>query len=474
MSAISARARAILAPAALSAAALLGSCNPYDLLVHDRFEQASFDSDVDILWVVDSSNSMERIREELQVHFGAFIAQFANVDSGEGQELEYDNISEATVAWAEFLINQERFLNYHIGITTTDVDNAGNGRQGNIRSLEPIGGNGCQEPTVLNPRYEQENEGRSLIQDFRSLVDVGIDGSGDEKGLYSAALSICKGMPDSFWDGFDDLPDTDPVKQVCQQVRAVGEEGCNQSFFREGAATVVIVVSDEGDDTERLGQFPPEDWVVDCQQEHIDAGDTLFGECDCRLSWFLDFFESVGRPVVFATIAPSYQEWGDPVVLCDGSQVEYPGPCNAFGANVCAIDFYQQSACLTQGLYTPIEVRNEPPTVDGQPNPDSTCGLADFEAALGSIGAMISNLSRSWKLSVIPQVDSITVYRDGTGGREIVPKLVDSPSGGWTYIPQDRALSFKGEAVPSYDDVIDVYYLPEFDRSTQMDRDLPF
>ena len=102
-----------------AAAVVLGSCNAYDLMMHDRFEQAAFDGDVDILWVVDNSNSMARIQEEVQVNFGAFISSFANVSDEGGQELDYDTIQDATIAWAEFLINQERFLNYNMGVVTT-------------------------------------------------------------------------------------------------------------------------------------------------------------------------------------------------------------------------------------------------------------------------------------------------------------------------------------------------------------------
>ena len=75
-----------LAPVALLVAAsvvALGSCNnPYDLLVHDRFEQADFDGSVDILWVVDNSSSMTEIHSEIQVNFGAFITNFGNIDGG--------------------------------------------------------------------------------------------------------------------------------------------------------------------------------------------------------------------------------------------------------------------------------------------------------------------------------------------------------------------------------------------------------
>ena len=52
-------------------------CNSYDLLVHDHFAQAAFSNKVDILWVIDSSYSMQQDQENLKSSFAAFINQLA-------------------------------------------------------------------------------------------------------------------------------------------------------------------------------------------------------------------------------------------------------------------------------------------------------------------------------------------------------------------------------------------------------------
>ena len=456
-------------------AVILGSCNAYDLMMHDRFEQAAFDGDVDILWVVDNSNSMARIQEEVQVNFGAFISSFANVSDEGGQELDYDNIQDATIAWAEFLINQERFLNYNMGVITTDMDGQGNGQAGNVRARAPEGnllavgdpidcipdGTGARDlPAVLTTESAREG---TLVDDFRTLADVGVSGSTDEKGLYAAAIAMCKGKSDSWWDALDGLADDDPVKRVCSLVPN-DHRKCNDGFFRDGAASVVIVVSDEGDDTERLQQVPPPTELDECVLEHND--DPFFGECDCRLSWWLDFFVGIGQPVVFANIGPTYQTYTQDTAWCDGTVMNFPGPCNPFGNTVCSIDFYQEAACLTNGLFTPIEETTE------QDNP-ATCQPADFEKALGDIGALISNLSRGWVLSAIPDPDTIVVVKNES---EIVPQYGtdEGVSGGWLYRPQTRSVAFQGDQVPTYEDIIDVYYLPQFDRRDQVGRPLPF
>ncbi|MCP4869338.1 MAG: hypothetical protein GY898_11535 [Proteobacteria bacterium] len=445
---------------------LLSSCNPYDLLIHDRFEQAAFNSDVDILWVVDNSNSMARIQEEVQANFGAFIDTFANVGTDDGTELDYNTITDATVAWAEFLRNQERFLNYNMGVTTTNVDDGGNGNQGNIRSLASLGGPSCESPHVLSPQSED------VLGDFVDLVDVGVAGSGSEKGLMASAFSLCKGKPASWWDSLEDNFDVDdPVRRLCGLIPAA-DRTCNDGFFREGAASVVIIVSDEGDETEIQAGLPPQDELERCVLDHGE--DPFFGECDCKLSWWLEFFNGIGQPVIFATIAPTYQAFSDDVALCDGATANYPGPCNAFGSSICSVDFYQEAACLTGGLFTPIEEKDDPE------NPQSTCNTADFDQALRSIGALISNLSRGWVLSAIPDPETIVVVKtEGECSEDdpapcVVSPLDESPSGGWFYRPATRSIAFTGEAVPQYDDVIDIYYLPQHDRHDQVGRPLPF
>jgi hypothetical protein len=232
----------------------------------------------------------------------------------------------------------------------------------NIRSLGAIGGSVCQPPAILTPESEE------LAGDFTALVDVGVAGAGAETGILAAALALCKGMDSDFWSGLSDRADTDPVKTVCQLIPE-DQRSCNSGFFREGAGTLIVIVSDEGDDTYRNGYLPPPAWVDQCELDHV--GDLDFGECDCRISWFLDFFNTIKAPVVFTTIAPTYQMGSAETAWCDGSVVSIPGPCNEFGSDVCSINFYQEAACQTGGLFSPIKST----TVTDDP---SSCTLSGF------------------------------------------------------------------------------------------------
>ena len=59
---------------------------------------------------------------------------------------------------------------------------------------------------------------------------------------------------------------------------------------------------------------------------------------------------------------------------------------------------------------------------------------------------------------------------------EVLPRLDTDAGllGGWRYGPSQRSIAFSGDAVPNYEDVIDVYYLPQHDRSDNVGRPLPF
>ena len=304
----------------------------------------------DILLVVDNSNSMARIQEEVQDAFPDLL----------------EALSDSGVDW-------------QLGVTTTDLQSSGAGNQGNLRSDEPIGDAACEPDLVTS---DDEPEAAETL--FRSLVDVGVSGSTDEKGVYAAALALCKGKDAAWWDGLDELPAGDPVRVVCSLVPGA-ERTCNAGAFRAEVPTVVVTVSDEGDDTHRSELLPPASDLQDCLDENYDA--PFFGECECRIGWWHDFFVGIGQDVVFVTVGPTYLFGSQEVVQCDGSTTSYPGPCNPFGASVCAMDFYQRIACLTGGRFFPMEetdVENEP----------STCDVADFQGVADGIRDLLLGTGR--------------------------------------------------------------------------------
>jgi hypothetical protein len=299
-------------------------------------------SGVDILLVLDNSSSMAEIHSQLQAAFPALLAGL--VDAG---------------------------VEFQLGVTTTDIESPGNGRQGNIRSLSAIGSNATCDPELLTP------DSGNLATTFSNLVDVGTEGSGSEAGISAAAFALCKAQDDAFWTALSDRPDDDPVRVVCGLI-PLSERSCNNGFLRQDTTPLIIVVSDEGDDSYRSGEHPPGEQLADCVTKNND--DPTFGECDCRLEWWLEFFSGVAPGTVFLNIGPTYQP-GTTSFDCGDNTLSLPGPCNSFGSAVCSIDFYQQSACLTGGLFFPMAT-----TPDGDPG---SCELSDFESIAADIGAFL-------------------------------------------------------------------------------------
>ena len=159
-------------------------CNDVVLIVPDFTVVDSFLQDpaekVDILLVVDNSGSMEAEQEKLSQEFEAFVEFFLVADT-----------------------------DYHIGITTTDMD----GEAGRLLGSPPIITRSTPHPGAV----------------FRENVLVGVEGSGFEKGIQAAWTALSPAM----------------------------QSGPNAGFYREDAALSVLFVSDEDDGS----NYPVHDWL---------------------------------------------------------------------------------------------------------------------------------------------------------------------------------------------------------------------
>ena len=171
----SSRIRRLLLAAALAGGASACNENAVEPLPASHTEvhyQGGEPPPVDVLWVVDNSGSMEQEQSKLGNNFNAFIQYFLNLD-----------------------------LDFQLAVTTTDTDDPSQSGRfvGNPKILKPTTGN--------------------LSGAFTSNVNVGIGGSGDERGLEGARLAL-----------------SDPLLS-----------GENAGFLREGAILAIIIVSDEED-----------------------------------------------------------------------------------------------------------------------------------------------------------------------------------------------------------------------------------
>lgn len=159
----------------------------------DVFTQTT-GQDVDVLFVVDDSGSMDEEQSNLASNFQSFIA--------------------GAQTWNN---------DYHIAVTTTDLETV-NGRF--------VAANG-------NKRFVT----RPTASQFAANVKVGTNGSGDEKGLAAAQAALS--LPNTADSGTTCGADTDcTAPERCWDGFCGGR---NRGFLRPDAALEVVIVSDEED-----------------------------------------------------------------------------------------------------------------------------------------------------------------------------------------------------------------------------------
>jgi len=347
----------------LGALALSGGCMPAD--DDDDDDSAGNGSGprpVDVLWIVDSSNSMHENQQ--------FLAQF------------FQN-------FATQMIAEGGWVDYRMGVTTTQsrhclddpaafpdcMDSVGNG--GRLRGLDNTGNDTSGEPTFLDPSSPD------LVADFQTLVNVGIDGSTEEYGLWIVAEMLCATL---------DLADpaNDPLDEFCAHAPA-GNEDYNiaggSRFLRDGAALLVVIVSDEGDYTPNYSGIVGGGWPWDlggCEltdpwpasvQAACEAAPDVVCENYCKIDLFLDLFDDLGRDTVFAVLGPGAEL--DPDLM----QVEVY--CNDQNSAIGMMEFYLWPAEVTGGLYVPIDNRDD----------EQECVDSAFEQAMQDIADLLIDVA---------------------------------------------------------------------------------
>lgn len=179
----------------------------------DQFLQQG-DNSTDILWVVDDSCSMSEEQTSLATNFTAFM--------GIIEALEVD---------------------FHIGVTTTDVD-AG-GPQGMLQGSTPIITPSTPDPEVV----------------FSANVNVGTSGSATERGLHAGYLALSSPMVDP--------------------------GGPNDGFLRDTAGLRVMFVSDEPEQSQPVQGWTAPDYsgwfqALKPNPDHVVLSDITGGLLGCN------------------------------------------------------------------------------------------------------------------------------------------------------------------------------------------------
>ena len=426
------------ARAGLIAALLAGAgCNRYAFFDVAGYEQASFNDQADILFVIDNSPSMAEETAALALNFNAFIESLTT-----RSDASTDGLPDAVSNYVTYVQDRGHFLDYHLAVTTTSAEweNAGPtdgldpGEAGTLVG-EPIAkGDGNVADAFLeqalceaanwetydvpsDPSYEcGDDPGDTVSQEYLDCI-CGFgewennSGSGNEEPLEAALMTLCRSVedpPDACYDPLspfvidDEIP-TNP-----------------DTFLRDDSTVVVVVVSDEGDSSRRMAQ----------------------GETDPTEA-YLDPIQEFGHNFRYVEIGPNW----DP----DTGNIT----CPSTSIPTWSVERVYNMAQATKGFYNPI--------VEDQ---GGECILTDFAQHLRDLGDLLKNLLTSFQLQSVPDVATIRVWIDDVE----VPRaaLVEGEAGmpdavydeGWSYDPADNAVAFWGSWVPDYNQDVRIYYRP--------------
>jgi hypothetical protein len=145
----------------LGAPAVLGSCSIDTGFTRQTYNDLFFQEardEVDILFVVDNSESMEAEQERLARRFDTFI---------------------------DYMDEVETLMDFHLGVITTDLSDE-NAERGRLLGT----------PTVLT------RDTLDYVDKFKERVQVGIEGWGMEKGLEASFVALSEPMVSDANDGF--------------------------------------------------------------------------------------------------------------------------------------------------------------------------------------------------------------------------------------------------------------------------------
>jgi len=260
--------------------------------------------EVDILWMIDNSGSMADNQAALVEAFPSFINYFL----GSG-------------------------LDYHIGVTSSDIDGNYNGSQGKLRN---VAGANYIEPDTQNP-----------VGVYTAMAQMGTTGSGNEKG-------------------------TGAVYDCLEQDR----DTFNAGFYRDEASLHTIIISDEPDSTPNnvipLDEF--KGWYEDLKH---DPGDRTFsGIIDLNVGKdYKNVSDAVGG-IVWDIQAADWEQVLDQLgVQAAGLKREYfLSHLPVAGTVKVSVDDYTSGANLkfTEGFLDPETGLMTDTTGDGYPDGDWT------------------------------------------------------------------------------------------------------
>ena len=175
---------------------------------------------------------------------------------------------------------------------------------------------------------------------------------------------------------------------------------------------------------------------------------------------YLEAFAEFDRTIKFAAIGPTL-ECEENLCTTTCSNVLYP-PSRTGSMRL------KNLADATGGFYNGITQEGE--NGDG----GASCPTADFADNLSDLGRLLVNLQTAFELKSVPDETTIRVYVDD---EEVVRSALleeneagDKYSDGWSYEPAQNSVVFWGEAIPDFNQSVEIFYRPVDGNP----RELPF
>jgi len=225
---------------------LLPACAGADNFRVAGYQQDEFTNNADILFVIDNSSSMGEENQALIDNLGVFIEELsASGASGS------DGLVDAVDNYIEFSSQGTRFINFNIGVTSTDVAAS----YGALTGADPL------------VTFGEDD----VVATFQANVEEAatLSGSGNEEGLEAVFMAMCRAVenpPEPCFDEIDQFTEADILS--------------NEGLIRERGALIPVIVSDEGDVSRRRDSQL--EGAPDDQPDEYEALYALFGK---RMGW---------------------------------------------------------------------------------------------------------------------------------------------------------------------------------------------
>jgi hypothetical protein len=413
--------------------------------VIDFFDQNAA-SKVDILWVIDDSESMAQEQKKVSGGFTDFFGTLLDSD-----------------------------VDYHIGVITTDPSRNGRLRAYDGPAVTGCDGCryltkevGCDDPAVDVAGLEDEEAENKLLDEcqaqlvFRDLITAGIGGNPFEEGFAMAAAAL----------GLDDIDE-----ETGEPTGGIPTE--NEGFIRGDASLYIIYVSDEDEGEKQDGD--PIRYYARLFEDFKGRGEELSVSTSAIVGWPLEEEYPVLSEVcdILQTTFDNNRTTDDPraatvleAMTGETSCEDRPDPGEDPVTRAETGSRYIELACRTGGVVTNL------------------CDN-DYSSALDALGANAAGLKRKFILSQFSTMNvgqNCSIFDgddhrkdcDGNGSTDdefdgpicvyAFPLGVDLPAdspkplvprsevNGWTYEADTGSINFRGRFVPKPGTSVEVRY----------------